>query len=84
MSALPFNRFRLLTAAEGATLAQCLACGEPSSFTVSTMLDCSGRARLTETIPFRPDHRLQRPQAHERLNVPPPPRACERAQMNEV
>jgi hypothetical protein len=52
------NRFRLLTAAEGATLAQCLACGEPSSFTVSTMLDCSGRARLTETIPFRPDHRL--------------------------
>jgi len=51
------NTFRLLTEADGASVAQCLSCGQPSSFTVSTMLDCSGRARLAETVPFRPDHR---------------------------
>lgn len=52
-----FNTFRLLTVADGTSVAQCLSCGEVSSFSVATMLDCSGRARLAETVPFRPDHR---------------------------
>jgi hypothetical protein len=55
-----FNTFRLLTLADGASAAQCLSCGEASSFSVATMLDCSGRARLAETIPFRPDYRSDR------------------------
>lgn len=50
------NIFRLLTLADGASAAQCLSCGEASSFSVATMLDCSGRARLAETVPFRPDY----------------------------
>jgi hypothetical protein len=51
------NTFRLLTEADGASVAQCLHCGQASSFTVSTMLDCSGRARLAETVPFRAGRR---------------------------
>jgi hypothetical protein len=60
------NNFRLLAGADGASLAQCLACGEPSPFSVSTMLDCSGRARLAETVPFRPD---QRPNGRRRAGA---------------
>jgi hypothetical protein len=52
------NTFRLLAKAGGASVAQCLACGQESSFTVSTMLDCSGRQRLAETVPYRPSRRL--------------------------
>ncbi len=51
------NTFRLLTQADGASAAQCLHCGQASSFTVATMLDCSGRARLAETVPFRAGRR---------------------------
>ena len=73
------NTFRLLTRADGASAAQCLSCGEASAFSVATILDCSGRARLAETVPFRP---APRPGSRKRTDARSAPRG--RPQMNEV
>ena len=47
------STFRLLTDAGGASVAQCLYCGTASPFTVSHILDASGRTRIAETVPAR-------------------------------
>jgi hypothetical protein len=41
--------------AAGKSQAECLDCGRVSPFTVSAMLDASGRKRLANTVPHRPD-----------------------------
>lgn len=46
------NSFRLV-AAGGKNEAECLACRQVSPFSVSAMLDASGRRRLAETVPLR-------------------------------
>jgi len=47
------STFRLLTDAGGASVAQCLYCGTATPFTVSRILDASGRTRIAETVPAR-------------------------------
>src|SRR5215813_3982354 len=54
------NTFRLLVDADGTSLAQCLYCGETSSFTVGSILDASGRARFAETVPAQYAPRIPR------------------------
>jgi hypothetical protein len=65
------NTFRLLVGAGGATFAHCLYCGEASPFSLSRILDLSGRARLAEIVPaqypargLRPRRRNGRKQPH--------------------
>jgi hypothetical protein len=45
------NTFRLLLDAGGRSVAQCLYCGEASSFTVTSLLEASGRTRVAQTVP---------------------------------
>jgi hypothetical protein len=47
------NTFRLLLDADGTSVAQCLYCGEVSSFSVASILDASGRSRISESAPSR-------------------------------
>ena len=61
------STFRLLTDAGGASVAQCLYCGTASPFTVSRILDASGRTRIAETIPTQYTPRiLSRPRPNGR------------------
>lgn len=46
------NSFRLVTVG-GKNEAECLACRQNSPFSVSAMLDASGRRRIADTIPPR-------------------------------
>lgn len=49
------NAFRLLMDTTGRSQAECLDCGRVSPFTVTAMLDASGRKRLADTVPQRRD-----------------------------
>ena len=52
------NAFRLV-AVGGKNEAECLECRQISPFSVSAMLDASGRRRIAETVPLR--YELQQP-----------------------
>ena len=54
------NSFRIVTPYRGMPLAECLDCREPSAFSISAMLDASGRARLAATVPSAYGHRIGR------------------------
>jgi len=66
------NTFRLLMGAGGASMAQCLYCGEASSFTVTSLLEASGRTRIAETVPAEyplRDVRRRRSNGRKRAHV---------------
>jgi len=65
------NTFRLLVDAGGTSTAQCLYCGQASSFTVTSILEASGRTRIAETVPAQyPLRDLRRRRSNGRRRVP--------------